>query len=1059
MEMSDLTPSFGGAAQEHRVPADTGTDPQSPAARRADSVSPENGSVIRVLLIHPGPCDRHLLPSATRAGSERYELTHVDTMAEALERLTENRFDAALLDLADEDTCDVAAVANLRSHHPHLPMIVLVDQSRERLAVQAIQHGATDYLIKIPGQAPLLPRLIRLAMEIESLDETRARAIEALRASTAKPIAAESEVKRSREVGRFILDVATDAFVSIDDVGRIRHWSRGAESLFGWSRPDALGRPLAEIILPERLRGAYERGLRHYLRTGKSPAPSHRIRGVAVHRDGREFPIEVTVWAVPSAGEIRFNAIIRDISETVHEETVLRENELRYRAVFERSSVGMAIGRLDGRLLAANPALERMLKYSQDEMLERSYADLVAPEDSDAWRRQLDELTRGVRDVFQDARRFTRKDGETVVLRMTLSVVCDAEGRPEFISGVAEEMTSSRQLETEFRRRTVDLLELVGSAVGEAATIEEAIQLCLDQVCTRTGWPVGHALRVPENGPSQLVSTGLWHLADHARFGSLREASAHLRIPAGVGLPGKVLSTGKPIWADDVKNHPHAVRRDVAMMVGLHTGFYVPIPVGGRVAGVLEFFSTGRVAYDPTLMAALVQIGLQLGKVADRHRLGAFYAHQAHHDPLTGLPNRILFMDRLEHALTRLERGSTRVGVLFFDLDGFKEINDRSGHEAGDRLLVMLAERLRGVLRPGDTLARFGGDEFTILCEDIQGERHAIGIAERVLDAVAEPFRIDEIDFRVTASIGIVIARGHHDLPEVLLRNADVAMYRAKQRGGGRHELFDESLRTRVLQRRGAEWSLRHAVERGELRLVYQPAVSLRDGSIAGFEALLRWDHPERGMLEPEEFIPLAEDSGLIVPIGAWVLEQACLQAARWGGRSPNGKGPLMWINLSSRQLGRSDLPRMIANVFEWTGIQPRSVCLEITETALMEDVDAAVQELEKLRALGLELSIDDFGIGYSSLSCLQRLPIAWVKLDRSFIRALGQEKQNTALVAGVINMAHALDLTVVAEGVENAEQLAELRRLGCDCAQGFFFAHPQPAEELNALIESGARW
>jgi diguanylate cyclase (GGDEF)-like protein len=437
----------------------------------------------------------------------------------------------------------------------------------------------------------------------------------------------------------------------------------------------------------------------------------------------------------------------------------------------------------------------------------------------------------------------------------------------------------------------------------------------------------------------------------------------------------------------------------------------------------------------------------------ERKRIDAVYAHRAWHDPLTDLPNRMLFVDRLAHALARIERTAERLALLFIDLDGFKDVNDSFGHDVGDSVLMALSERIRQLLRPSDTVARFGGDEFTILCEDLKDERQAMGIAQRILEIFSEPLIFDDLKMVITPSIGIAMAKGSYERPETLLRNADIAMYRAKERGGACYQVFDESLRSRALHRRGMEWKLRRAIEANQLRVFYQPSLSLRDGSIVGLEALVRWEHPDRGLLGPNEFIPLAEETGLVIPMGQWVFLEACRQRARWRERFPDRRLPDLWVNLSSRQLNYADLPERLSEAMHETGIDPSEIWLEITETVLIDD-EAAVRELKKLHALGVSLSIDDFGTGYSSLTCLKRLPVAQIKLDRSFVAGLGRDAPDGAIVAGVIDMAHALGLTVAAEGVETEHQLEHLKRLRCDCAQGFFFACPQPADAITVMIE-----
>jgi diguanylate cyclase (GGDEF)-like protein len=398
------------------------------------------------------------------------------------------------------------------------------------------------------------------------------------------------------------------------------------------------------------------------------------------------------------------------------------------------------------------------------------------------------------------------------------------------------------------------------------------------------------------------------------------------------------------------------------------------------------------------------------------------------------------------------------VAVLFLDLDRFKVINDSLGHEIGDCLLVELAQRLQSVLRPGDTVARFGGDEFTVLCDDIDGERDAIVIAQRMGEAVAAPFLLADTEAFLTASVGIAMADGVDARPESLIRDADAAMYRAKERGKSRYELFDEVMRARAVERLEVENALHRAIERGELRVHYQPLVDIEAGLMTGVEALARWEHPDRGLLLPEQFIPLAEETGQILELGEWVLREACAQHRRWREEHPEGPALRLSVNLSARQLQQPELVADVVLALRDTDMDPANLCLEITESVVMEETEAAVQSLVALRAEGVRIAIDDFGTGYSSLRLLKGAPADLLKIDRSFVAGLGSDPQDTPIVQTVIRLADALGLDAVAEGVETPEQLVELRAAGCRFAQGFHFARPAGAEAISALLAAGRR-
>jgi diguanylate cyclase (GGDEF)-like protein/PAS domain S-box-containing protein len=429
--------------------------------------------------------------------------------------------------------------------------------------------------------------------------------------------------------------------------------------------------------------------------------------------------------------------------------------------------------------------------------------------------------------------------------------------------------------------------------------------------------------------------------------------------------------------------------------------------------------------------------------------------HRALHDPLTDLPNRNLFMDRLEQALARARRQESTMAVLFLDLDRFKVVNDSLGHATGDNLLVTLSRRLAACVREADTVARLGGDEFAVLLEEMRSPQVAVEAAERIAAEVRSPLDIAGTLVRITASVGIALLRAHWERAEDLLRYADIAMYVAKRKGGGGYHVFDpisDSRETVLLQIESDLWQ---AVANDQIRVHYQPIVSLATGRLAGVEALARWRHPQRGLLLPDDFIPLAEETGAIVAIGQCVLHEACRQQAEWAARFPAETLGWMSVNLSARQFRLSALPEEIAATFAEHAVAPATMRLEITETLLMQVPEA----VGRLKRLGTRITIDDFGTGYSSLGILNRISVDGLKIDRSFVDALGRTPGDTALVTAVIQLARALGLEVTAEGIETAEQLALLRRLGCDYGQGHYFARPLSADDLAAMLAADPRW
>jgi predicted signal transduction protein with EAL and GGDEF domain len=612
------------------------------------------------------------------------------------------------------------------------------------------------------------------------------------------------------------------------------------------------------------------------------------------------------------------------------------------------------------------------------------------------------------------------------------------------------------------KQQELVLLEAVVSTSNESATVEDALRGAADAVCVHTGWPVGHVYLVdPASG--YLASTTSWHVELPDQFAEFRRLTEQMIFPPGVELPGRVFATGEAAWITDVARDPSFTRKGL----GVRGAFAFPIHADGGVIAVLEFFTGAAIAPDPALLDVMAQIGRQLGRVVERIQAQEQLAHQATHDALTGLANRLLFRDRLELVLARAARRHSFAALLFLDLDRFKDVNDTLGHSAGDRLLRDVSDRLKGVLRASDTvarfgageftLARFGGDEFVVLCEDLASEGDAVRVAERIQQALLSPFVLERSEHVVTASIGIVVASGTNCDAESLLRDADIAMYRAKELGPGRWEVFDELIRNRALERVGIERELRRALELGELRLHYQPVVKLDDGALQSVEALVRWQHPERGLVPPGDFIPIAEESGLILQIGAWTLREACEQACRWRAEFGD-RAPLpVSVNVSARQLAQPELPEIVGRVLRQTGMSAGDLAIEVTESALIEDSSVAATSLRELKVLGVRILLDDFGTGYSSLSHLQRFPIDALKIDRSFVMHLGKGGDECAIVRAIAAMAGALGLDVVAEGVETVEQAEEAWALGCCWAQGYYFARPAPPAEVESLLRSGS--
>jgi diguanylate cyclase (GGDEF)-like protein/PAS domain S-box-containing protein len=685
--------------------------------------------------------------------------------------------------------------------------------------------------------------------------------------------------------------------------------------------------------------------------------------------------------------------------ETERVQDEMRQNEQRFRALVQHASDIIMVLASDGTIRYVSPAFETILGYPASEAIGMNGVELAYPDDLDVLRDALAVRSPRHRSGAAEIRLCTR----TGRWRWYDVIVTDLSDDPSVGGWVAN-------------LRDVTDRKAQAEALNEA---QEAFRHAFDDA------PIGIGL-VALDGRILRANRAMGVLLGRTQEDLTGRSVSHLTHPADLAV------------SDD---HRERLTRGDIDSYRLEKRYVRPD--GSIVWAALSVSLVADTSGQP-----LYLIG-QLEDITDRKALADQLAHDAAHDAMTGLLNRASFT---QHVTAALEAGNGRqVAVLFIDLDHFKVINDSLGHALGDELVETIAGRLRDTLRSDSVVARFGGDEFVVLCDDLADDDAAMALARRLLAAIAEPVALSTQEVFVTASIGIAIA-ALDATSDTMLRDADAAMYEAKSTGRARAVMFERDLQDTVAAALRTGTDLHRALDRDELVVHYQPITNLRNGRVVGFEALLRWNHPERGLVPPAEFIPLAEETGLIVPIGVWTLENALRQLGYWQAvRDANGAlGKLaMNVNVSPRQLADPILPRTLARVLHETGVDPNSVCLELTENALMQEQSSA-DALAALRRLGVHISIDDFGTGYSSLAYLKRFPVTALKIDRTFVDGLGTEVEDTSIVEAIVTLAHALGLIAVAEGLETPTQLEKLRAIGCDYAQGFLLGRPMPAELIG---------
>jgi diguanylate cyclase (GGDEF)-like protein/PAS domain S-box-containing protein len=725
---------------------------------------------------------------------------------------------------------------------------------------------------------------------------------------------------------------------------------------------------------------------------GRRDSASESFVARFLRYDGAYRWLEVTLTnQLSNPGIQGMVANARDITDKLEAESALLKTEKRYAALVQHSSDIIAVVDSLGTMLYHSPATERLLGYPEGSLTGTNAFTLCHRDDLDAGLATLAETLARPDVPARVELRIQHGDGTWRNMAIAASNRL-ADPAVEGIVLNVHDVTARRRAEQAQRANDAWFRSLVQHGYDIVAVVDPD---------ARVQYVSPSIVHILGYDPDQVVD----------------------RIGFDFVHPSDVLT---------LASHFEAALAS--------TTYHTPVEVRGRHAdGSWRWFEVGYTnQLDDPIVAGVV---VNFREVTERKRVEGELAHQALHDSLTGLPNRVLLVDRLDQALARAARGGGRVGALFLDIDRFKLVNDTRGHAVGDELLVSVAGRLREASRGSDTVARFGGDEFVVIYDDIADDSALLALGKRLCDALSHPFRLGEIALYASVSVGAALGQ-RDESAETLLRDADAAMYHAKEQGGNSVALVDEEIRQRVHARFDTERSLHGALDRDEFALVYQPIVALDTGRVVSFEALLRWDHPERGRLGPGEFIDLAEETGQIVPIGAHTLQRACEQLVEWRGQVP-GRDLTMSVNVSAAQLRDPELPELVGRTLQQAGLAPEALTLEITESFLIDDTRRSVDTLAALKALGLRLVVDDFGVRYSSLGYLNRMPVDGLKIDRMFVRGLASEGHDPAIVVAIMAMADALGLSVIAEGVETEAQNCRIWELGGRFAQGFLYARP----------------
>ncbi len=1111
-----------------------------------------NTKSTKILLVEDNPGDARLVQEMLAdLGPDRFALEHVGSLGEALSCLNKTKFDVVLLDLCLPDSGALDSLTRIQAAAPRIPVVVLSGHDDDAIALQCVQSGAQDYLVKGKGDSEVLSRSLRYAIERQQIEETLREREENLLA---------------------LMENAHDGILVNKNDKHIFANQQMAEML-GYPVEELIGTGIDDLVHPDFHNIVKKRHLR---RLQGKPEPNQYMIDF-ISKDGERIPAEITASITQWQGYPAVLVIIRDIRgrKRVEQEMLARAHQqaavaelgqyalsgIDLDALMDRA-VGIVAGTLGAeycKVLELLPDGSAFLLRAGEGWMEGLVGQATV--DTGMGSQAGFTLISKAAVIVEDLREEKRFKGPKLLhdhgVISGMSIIIHGQGQPfgvlgvhtrelreftrddiNFLRAVANVLTGAieRKQAEEILRESEEKIRLLLESTGEAI-----YGLDLDGNCTFANSACLKLLGYDEL--TELLGKNMHTLTHHTRT----DGSSHppekcyiyqayragkgthfeddlLWRKDGSSFPAEcwsypILRAGEIIgcvvtFIDNTERKQaktqmtklsNALEQTADSVVitdnkgiveyvnpafeGM-TGFTRAEAIGKKPS-IIKSGKHGLVFYKH-LWETILEGGVFSDVFINRRKDGSLYYEEktitplkdaqgnithfistgkditermqtqerlhylAHHDVLTELPNRVLFMDRLEHTLLQARRSQRLIAVLFLDMDRFKNINDTLGHDVGDRMLQAFGARLRECVREGDTVARLGGDEFAIVLEDIAHVDDVPATAKKILNAFEQPFHDNGRELFITGSIGISLHPDDGMDANTLLKNADTAMYRAKDTGRNNYHFYSADMSAKAFERLMLETSLRHALERQEFLLYYQPQVDMNTNKIVGAEALLRWQHPEQGLVSPAEFIPLLEDTGLIVPVGEWVLQTACNQAMAW---VKAGLPPInLAVNLSSRQFGTLNLADVINRILENTGFDPTRLELEITESVIMGNAQETINTLNTLGKMGIKFAIDDFGTGYSSLSYLKRFPIHTLKIDYSFVHDITTDPDNAAIVMTIIAMANNLNLMVVAEGVETEGEFAFLQAYGCDYMQGYLFSKPVPAEAFKELLEKEQR-